>query len=321
MPITNTARRLGLAAILAVSSASAWAQPNEIELPGARAFPESVTSTADGTLYVGSPAVGGVLRVKPGEKPEAWIKPGANGSRSTFGVLADEGSHTLWVCSNDASAMGVSGPTMVKGSFLEGFDLGTGAPKASVRLPGRRAFCNDMAVAPDGSILVTDSLASRILRLKPGAKALDVWVDDPQLAPPSSGVGLDGIVFAADGNLYVDTFSQGDLFRVDVRDGAAGKVTKLATSRPLELTDALRAATGASFLMVEGAGRLDRVTIDGGKATVVTLRDGFAQPTGVTKVGGTAWVSEGQLSHLFDKRSGPPHLPFKLQAVPLAGAR
>jgi hypothetical protein len=40
-------------------------------------------------------------------------------------------------------------------------------------------------------------------------------------------------------------------------------------------------------------------------------------PTAVAKVGGTAWVTEGQLLHLFGaKNNGPPRLPFEI--VPVA---
>jgi len=71
-----------------------------IEVPGDRAFTESITAGPDGTLYLSSLASGGIGRVKPGASTaEAWIAPGAFGSRSTFGVFADAKSNTLWVCS------------------------------------------------------------------------------------------------------------------------------------------------------------------------------------------------------------------------------
>jgi streptogramin lyase len=95
---------------------SALAVRASIDLPGDRIFPENITSTKDGTLYVGSLGSGGIIRIKPGAaKAELWIKPGTFGSRSIFGVLADERSNTLWACSNDLSALGVVmryGPTI-----------------------------------------------------------------------------------------------------------------------------------------------------------------------------------------------------------------
>ena len=81
-----------------------------IDLSSDRAFPESITASSDGALYVGSPATGGVTRIPPGAtKDEPWLKPGAFDSRSTFGVLVDNTSHMLWVCSNDVSAFGYRG--------------------------------------------------------------------------------------------------------------------------------------------------------------------------------------------------------------------
>src|ERR1700730_12226975 len=133
---------------------------NSIELPGERAFPESISAAPDGTLYVSSLASGGIVRIKPGaSKVEPWIKPGAFDSRSTLGVLVDERSNLLWVCSNDMSGVGVPGPSSIPGSFLKGFDLATGEGKVSAALPGSHKLCNDLTIAPDGSIYVTNSLS------------------------------------------------------------------------------------------------------------------------------------------------------------------
>ena len=47
-----------------------------IEIPGDRAFMESITAGPDGTLYVSSLASGGIARIKPGaSKAEEWIAP------------------------------------------------------------------------------------------------------------------------------------------------------------------------------------------------------------------------------------------------------
>ncbi|HEY0184643.1 MAG TPA: hypothetical protein VGC09_17720, partial [Rhodopila sp.] len=246
---------------------------------------------------------------------------GAYDTRSTLGVLADEGSGMLWVCSNDLSGAGVPGPGSAKGSALKGFNLATGEGKISAPLPGERALCNDIAVGPDQSVYVTNTFAPQILRLKPGSRQLEVWATDPAFEPPRNGGGLDGIAFGSDGNLYVNTFTEGKIFRVDVKDGAPGKVTRLQPSRPLALTDALRRTEGNRFLMIEGTGKLDQIAIEGETVAVETVKDGFVGPTGVTQVGKTAWVSEGQLGYLMDpaKRGLRPGLPFRLYSVDLTG--
>lgn len=314
LSVTLTLGALSLGAPAAVA-----APPVRVELPGDKVFPESVTSTMDGTLYVGSIPNGGVMKAKPGAaKAETFIKPGAAGSRSTFGVFADERAGILWICSNDASALGVSGPNDIKGSFLKGFDLKTSTNKVSVRLPGEKTLCNDIAVGPDGSVYVSNSLAPAILRLKPGAKQFEVWASDPLFEPPAKGgAGLDGIAFGEDGNLYITKFTEAALLRVDVKDGAPGKVTKLETTRPLVLADALRpAVNGGGFLMIEGEGRLDRVTVNGNSAKIDVLKADLNGPTGVAQAGNTAWVSEGQLPVLFGGKGGPK-LPFTLRSVPV----
>jgi sugar lactone lactonase YvrE len=288
-----------------------------IEVPGDRAFMESITAGPDGTLYVSSVASGGIARIKPGATTaEGWIAPAAFGSRSTFGVFADAKSNTLWVCSNDASGRGVPGPGAANGSHLKGFDLSTGDGKISVPLPGESNLCNDMTVASDGTVYVTNSLKPQILRLKPGAKALEVRVENKQFQPPS-GIGLDGIAIGGDGNIYVNTFTVGEFFRIEVKDGKPGAVTKLETSRPLKLPDGLRLVSGQSFLMIEGGGSLDLVIVNDDQVVIGTIKDGLNEPTAVAKVGGTAFVTEGQLPHLFNaKENGPPRLPF--QIVPVA---
>ncbi len=318
MRITTARQRLGSglagAALLFAGAGSAFAG-SPIELPGPRAAPESITSTADGTLYVGSFADGGVTRIKKGETPEKWIKPGASGTRSVLGVLADEPHGRLWLCSNDLSKRGVPGPSDVKGAYVKAFDLQSGAQVVSAKFPGDRALCNDIAIGPDGAAYVTNSLQPDILRLKPGTDTLEVWAHDPQLAPPTDGSsGLDGIAFDANGNVYVDLFIASQLFRVDVKDGHAGHVTHLEPSRPLKLTDAIRPLGDGSYLLIEGAGRLDHLTVSGDQAKVDTIKEGFIGPTGATKVGQTVWVSEGRLSEILHP-TGKPLAPFKVYPV------
>jgi hypothetical protein len=89
--------------------------------------------------------------------------------------------------------------------------------------------------------------------------------------------------------------------------------------RALGLPDGLRPLGHMSFLLVEGAGTLDRVEVDGDGFVVAPLRAGFRTPTSVTRVGALAWVSEGQMQLFFDpaSKSESLSLPFRIYAVPL----
>jgi sugar lactone lactonase YvrE len=310
-----------LAVVLSFTVEAATQKVESIPVPGKKAFPESITSTSDGALFVGRLGDGGIVRVNPRTaESSVFIQPGASGSRSILGVFADEASGTLWACSNDLSALGGSAAGSDTWSALKSFDLHTGEAKHSFSLPGSHAYCNDITVDGKGSEYVTDSANPAILKLSAGATTLEVFAQDSAFsAPQGGGAGLDGIAFGSDGNLYVTTYTAGELFRVEVKDGKAGRVTKLSGNRHLQFPDALRSLGDNSFLLIEGSGRLDRVVIRGDAFAVTAIHDGFVTPTSVAQIGTTAWVSEGQLAFFFDpsKRNSSPSLPFRIYAVPL----
>jgi sugar lactone lactonase YvrE len=306
----------GVAFVSAVMLSSAVQAQSPVGVPD-KSFPESVTSTSDGALYVGSFNNGGVTKVAPGGKPEELVKPGANDSRSTLGVLADEKSGTLYVCSNDISGFGVKGPSDVKGAWLKTFDLKTGAPKGSFALADAKSLCNDIVVGSDGTAYVSDSFTPNVYSLKPGGTKLEIWATDPKLAPQGKdGVGLDGIAIGADGNIYVNTYIPAKLFRIVVKDGKAGDITELKPSRALDHADAMR-AFGDGLLVIEGAGRLDKVTVKGDEAQVETIKDGLAEPVSVTVVGNTGWVAEGKLSYIIGDNKEKDPGPFVLKPITL----
>jgi len=282
----------------------------EITLPATRIFPESITSTADGTLIVGSLGHGNVLRIAPGKTTaEEWIKPGAGGLNGVLGVFADEKGKTLWVCSNNLENKGEATAVMA-------FDLKSGAPKGTYRLPGEGPLCNDIAVGPDGTAYVADTRLNSVLMLKPGAKALEVAAKDPLLA------GADGLAFGDKTTLYVNSVSAGKLLRVDLGpDGKSKKVTELKLSRPLDRPDGMRAIGTHRLLLAENSGKMDIVTFEGPdrqNAVITTIKEGLESTPGVTATRGMAWLIEGKLNYRNDaafKDKDPG--TFKMVAVPL----
>ena len=233
-----------------------------------------------------------------------------------LGVLADEKSDTPYVCSNDMTGISVPGPTDIKGALLKTFDLYTGARKGSFAFHDAKSVCNDIAVGADGAAYSTDSFAPHVCRLSPDGTAYEVWATDPLLAPAKDGVGLDGIAFGPDGNLYVTTFIPAALFKISVTDGKPGTVTVLKASRALDRTDGMR-PFGDGFLLIEGGGRLDKVTLKDDAAAIETIQDGFVEPVAVTVVGNTGWVAGGKSSFLFGVNKGKDPGPFTIKPVGL----
>lgn len=306
--------------ILALVALALTRQVQSIPVPGTNAFPESITATSDGVLFVGRMGDGGIVRVQPRTaESTVFVQPGAAGSRSILGVFADEATSTLWACSTDLSAFGGPATGGDTASALKGFDLKTGVGKRSISLPGSHAFCNDITADAKGFLYITDSAHPTILRLSPGDTTFEVFAQDSAFAPPPGGGGLDGIAFGSDGNLYVTTYTAGELLRVEVKDGRAGRITRLSGTRHLTLPDALRALGDNSFLLIEGSGSLDRVVIQGDAFVATPIRGGFATPTSVARIGTTAWVSEGQLPFFFHpaEQASSPSLPFRIYAVRL----
>jgi streptogramin lyase len=276
-------RALSILAALSLS-AIVYAQARaEITINDTGVGAENLTSSAEGSVYFGSTAKGTIYRAAPGAaQAEPWILASSTGLTNVAGVLADDKNNTLWVCQNNTGGRGNN--PVVGQTALRSFDLKTGAAKGTFNSPSNGGFCNDIAVAPNGTVYTTESFANRIMRLKPGATSLEVWITDDQLA------GIDGIAFLADGVMYVNTFFAGGFFRVAINADGSGTLTKLETSLPFSRPDGLRTVGPNTMVQAEGSGRLTEITVNGNRAEVKVLREGLTGATGVTIVGDEALV-------------------------------
>jgi sugar lactone lactonase YvrE len=312
-PKRNRILWLSISAFLVMAAVAYAADTRtEITLPGTRVFPESMTSTIDGTLIVGSLGHGYVLRIAPGQTTaEEWIKPGTNGLNSVLGVYADERNKLLWVCSDKL------GPTG-EAPAVKAFDLKTGAAKGSYPLPGdpAMALCNDIAVGVDRTAYVTDTRQNSVYMLKPGAKSLDTAAKDPLLA------GADGLAFGDRTTLYVNSVTAGKLLRLTLGpDGKSTNIVDLTLPRKLDRPDGMRAIGRHRLLLAENSGTMSIVTFTGSDMNTVvltTLKKVDASTPGVTATKGMAWVVEGKLNYMQDpamKDKDPG--TFKMYAVPL----
>jgi hypothetical protein len=303
---TNWYRHAALLVCAAAFCATASAQPAEITINDTMMSPESITSSADGAVIFGSTTKGNIYRAARGAtSADVWISAPAAGLQRVLGVLADDAHQTLWVCTTAPAAPGGAAASAPVGAAPAGdtgvkaFAMPAGTPKGSYRFPGNRGLCNDIAVAPDGTLYATDTQGGRVLRLAPGAAEMTEWSVSPLLA------SADGLVVLADGSICVNTFSSGTLVKIPLAGGgAAGEPVKLETSRPIVRPDGMRTVRGNTLLLVEGDGHLDEVRVEGNRAEITTLKDGFMGATAVTLVGSTAYVLEGRT-----KATAVPYTP------------
>jgi hypothetical protein len=296
---------------------------SSLTVPGDAFFPESIAATPAGALFVSSVVTGEILRFRHDSAPaETFVPAGVNAG--TAGVLVDVARRVLWACAVD---LRFQRPTA-----LRAFDLTTGALRASYELPDR-GVCADIAVA-HRDVYISDTtdltaatpLPGRILRLttprpdQADGGTLTVWSADALLTrPPSAwthGIGfqINGIAFDGASALYTTNLSTGDLVRVPIRlDGSAGPAGIIELDENLVLPDGIRTLDPARLLVTGMLGTVTLVDVNTGKTAVVAELD---QPTSLTVVGGSVWVSEGQVLRLF--LGQPPHLPFQLRRISTA---
>jgi sugar lactone lactonase YvrE len=285
----------------------------DIPIDGKAVHPESITSAADGSLFIGS-MNGTIYRAGPKDAlAKPFILPSAeNGLRAVFGVLADDKGGRLWVCSVANPFARAAGPAQP--SEVVAFDLKSGQLTGRWAFPAPGGTCNDIAIAADGAAYATDTPGGRILKLPRGGNSLEVVANHQSLR------GIDGIAFAADGRMYINNVQRHELWRVGLTaDAAAPQLTLLNASRKMEGPDGLRPVGGNRFVQAEGTGgRITLVTIAGDAANIEVIRDGLQSTPGATLVGDTVYTIEGKINYLVDPQlRGQDPGQFRAIAIPM----
>ena len=195
-------------------------------------------------------------------------------------MLADAPTNTLWACQI------IGTPNSNRHSILRSFDLAIGTPKFRWTLPGNVNLCNDFTIGPDQALYVSDTLGSRIFRLRPGAQEGELLIEDRTLD------GIDGITFL-NGVLYVNNVISNKLYRIPLdASGKAGTPVQIWPDHPIKGPDGMRSAHGKLFLAENENGRASMLTINGDQATVTTVLDGLTTPTAIEPAADTLWVGD-----------------------------
>jgi hypothetical protein len=208
--------------------------------------PESVALAADGrSLYVAN--VAGEGEVRDGNGFISRI--------STGGKMLQR----QWVTGLDAPKGAiVAGGRLYVSDIDKLVEIDTVTARVVARHPAPGAtFLNDVAVAPDGTVLVADSGTGRVFALKAGA--MTVWSADAELK------SVNGLLAEPD-RLLVTTM-EGKLLSMDYRTRRA----KVLAS-DLGQADGVARADGDNYLVGEWPGRLFYVMPDGTRKTLLDSR-------------------------------------------------
>lgn len=258
-------RRAGLLALLMLASGCGAPEESrgQSRVPLWRvnglAEPESVALGPDGrTLFVAN--VGGEGDVKDGN--------GFISRLSTGGKMLDR----QWITGLDApKGAAVAGGRLYVSDIDRLVEIDIAGRRIAARYPIAGAtLLNDVAVAPDGTVLVSDSGSGRIFALRNGR--VSVWSEEPELK------SVNGLL--AEPQRLMVTTMEGKLLAIDYPSRA---VKVLATG--LGQADGIAPADGDNYFVSEWPGRLFRVTPEGRFHVIVDSRKSGAYINDIIRVG------------------------------------
>jgi sugar lactone lactonase YvrE len=136
-----------------------------------------------------------------------------------------------------------------------------------------------VATAKPGDIIVGDSTAAKVLRLKPKSGQIMTISDDPRLVNPNdSAFGTDGTIYVSDYGAFGDT---GAVFAVDP---TTGDTTVVAKEAPFLIPDGIARGPNGDLFVTDldaGDGSLFRVKLPGGNVKLISSSPKLTGAVGV----------------------------------------
>ncbi len=237
-------KRLLALAFFALAAADAPEAP----IPAEFGLVEGIAWDARSRQLYASGVEDGALLVREGNRWRRTVLPWR--PAGLFGLAIDPRRGILWMAS------GIAGPTRDKAGFrgLIGVSTLGLEPVAKVGLPAgdAQAQPGDVAVAPDGSVYVSDGATGGIYVCKPECDVLEPLVAKGRFR------SAQGLAAMRDGRtLYVADYGRG-LFRIDLK-----KPAKITEVLPLKGIDGLVRDGEALIAIINGDGRkVVRISFD-----------------------------------------------------------
>lgn len=275
------------------------------ELPGEGLFPEGVAYHAgSGAAFVTGAGNGALYRIDlaSGDVDTGW----APGTRPPFGAIGlAAGAEDLWV------AGGMTGE-------IVRVDIATGDTEATLATPEAEAtFLNDLTVAPNGDVYVTDSNRPVLFRIPAGSDTVESWLDlEGTPVPFGEGINLNGIVVSDDGrHLITVHMSSGTLYRIDVANRDVVQVDLGGAT--VDGGDGLVLDGTTLYVVQNGPDQVTVVELEddlaSGAVAGVLADERLTDAATAAKVGDALLVTNAQFSAM----QGEPELPFTLSVVPI----
>ncbi|WP_346827047.1 hypothetical protein [Serratia inhibens] len=280
----------------AASATATICTSTSLTLPPGERYPNGIARASDGTLYVGLITSGHILRKRPNEDWEIFFA-GADTVFSSTTLRLDEQHGLLWGNSPDFLPAGQTRPHRI---FA--LNVSDATINRSLTLP-EGGMGNDLVVAKDGTVYVTETKAGNIMRLRPGESEFKIIFRDKRLADPS-GLGAAGIVLINDQSMAISNFGSGKLYSLSYGEKTP-RLLEILLPRTIENPDGMRLAPDGALIVLEngiksGQGRILRIASPGttGMHAIEVIREGMESPVNLDITPqGCAFVSESRIRH------------------------
>ena len=197
---------------------------------------------------------GYIAKMQPdGAVEPGWIRGGTNGVtlHAPKGLAVDD--RWLYVADIDV---------------VRKFDRVSGAPAGAIAIEGA-SFLNDLSVAPDGELWITDTGLNPDFYTPSGTAAVYVLGADGVVRKVASGpdLGLPNGIVAREKGAYLVTFDTGAWLQVDKK----GRITELLRTEKGALDGLVRLPSGKWLCSSWGGRCLYEFNVQGGVSSVPSL--------------------------------------------------
>jgi DNA-binding beta-propeller fold protein YncE len=160
-------------------------------------IPEGIAiDNKTGKIYISSINNHKIITIDKNGKHTNFIKPGQDGFKEGLGLKVDDRRKWLW-------ALSVYREGIIFHSAIYAFELSTGKTMQQYHIQDTLPHLfNDLVIAPDGNIFITDTYFTAVYKLNPVAEKLELFIQSPLLRYPN---GLD----FGNNKLYIATYRNG----------------------------------------------------------------------------------------------------------------
>ena len=163
------------------------------------------------TVYIGSLYLRKIVQLDSAGISSDFTRAGQDGLWSVLGMEVDEDRGHLWAVSSQHSEMAplINPDSMQARSALHCYDLGTRKLAKKVVCADTGIFLNDLTIAKNGDVFITESIKNRVYVLRSGSNTIE-----PFLQPDSTWF-MNGICLSEDEKfLYLGCWN--GLMKVDL---------------------------------------------------------------------------------------------------------